>query len=147
VVRHHQDLYGFCLRHTGTRSAEDVVQQAFMALAGGSFDPARGTFKAWLYGVALNIIRKDARSQNSRQKREKAAHMENERVRQETDTLEKLTNQEMQSLTKKAFNNLPDNMRTILDLHVLQGLSCEELGRMMGVSHATIHRRVVEAKK
>src|SRR4051812_26877239 len=47
--RHATPAYSLARRLVGPTAAEDVVQDAFVALAtrADSFDPARGTFRAW----------------------------------------------------------------------------------------------------
>ena len=59
AYRLHKDmLYRFARRMTGSGfAAEDIVQDAYLALWRNSaaFDPARGTLRAFLLGVARNV--------------------------------------------------------------------------------------------
>ena len=57
-------LFAFLAYRTGDRAlAEDLLADAFeRALrARRRFDPRRGSQKAWLYGIALNLLRDQAR--------------------------------------------------------------------------------------
>jgi RNA polymerase sigma-70 factor (ECF subfamily) len=57
-------LFAFLAYRTGDRAlAEDLLADAFeRALrARRRFDPRRGSEKAWLYGIALNLLRDHAR--------------------------------------------------------------------------------------
>lgn len=59
--RRHPSVYRFILRMSGNRSiAEDVTQEVFVALIRDSrrFDPARGSFAAFLFGIARNHLHK-----------------------------------------------------------------------------------------
>ena len=59
--RRHPSIYRFALRMSGNRSiAEDVTQEVFIALIRDAkrFDPARGSFAAFLFGVARNHLHK-----------------------------------------------------------------------------------------
>lgn len=59
--RRHPSVYRFALRMSGNRAlAEDVTQEVFVALIrhGRRFDPARGSFGAFLFGIARNHLHK-----------------------------------------------------------------------------------------
>jgi RNA polymerase sigma-70 factor, ECF subfamily len=59
--RRHPSVYRFVLRMSGNRAiAEDVTQEVFLALIRDSrrFDPARGSFAAFLFGIARNHLHK-----------------------------------------------------------------------------------------
>lgn len=59
--RRHPSVYRFVLRMSGNRAiAEDVTQEVFVALIRDCrrFDPARGSFAAFLFGIARNHLHK-----------------------------------------------------------------------------------------
>jgi RNA polymerase sigma-70 factor (ECF subfamily) len=59
--RKHPSVYRFALRMSGNRAmAEDVTQEVFVALIRDAkrFDPARGSFAAFLFGIARNHLHK-----------------------------------------------------------------------------------------
>jgi len=59
--RRHPSVYRFALRMSGNRAlAEDVTQEVFFALIRDAkrFDPARGSFAAFLFGIARNHLHK-----------------------------------------------------------------------------------------
>ncbi len=64
LYRRHKDaVYRFALLWTGSAAtAADVTQEAFLAFIAkpAMYDPARGSFAAWLCGVARNFARKEA---------------------------------------------------------------------------------------
>jgi len=59
--RKHPSVYRFALRMSGNRAlAEDVTQEVFVALIRDArrFDPAKGSFAAFLFGIARNHLHK-----------------------------------------------------------------------------------------
>jgi RNA polymerase sigma factor (sigma-70 family) len=61
---HAQPLFGFLVYRTGDRvQAEDVLGEAFLRAlrARRRFDRRRGSEKAWLYSIALNVLRDEVR--------------------------------------------------------------------------------------
>ena len=57
--RRQSGIYRFALRMSGSESvAEDVTQEVFMHLmrGNGHFDATRGSFQAYLFGVARNQV-------------------------------------------------------------------------------------------
>ncbi len=57
--RHQRPLYRYALHMTGRReAAEEVVQEVFMVIIRerGKFDPRRGEFAAYLFGIARNHV-------------------------------------------------------------------------------------------
>lgn len=64
--QHKDAVYRFAWRMTGSPEAsEDIAQEVFLALVRrpGSYDPARGTLRAFLLGVARNQARKRFRDE------------------------------------------------------------------------------------
>lgn len=58
---HKQVVYRFAFRMTGSsETAEDIVQDCFVALwkKPGAYDPARGAMRAFLLGMARNMVLK-----------------------------------------------------------------------------------------
>src|SRR5258705_13145197 len=61
LYRRHKDaVYRFALLYSGsTAHAADVTQETFVHFitSPGQLDPMRGTLGAWLFGIALNMVR------------------------------------------------------------------------------------------
>lgn len=60
--RYGKSLYNFILRYTNNREvAEDLLQETFTKAWFGShtFNPAKGTFKAWIFTIAINQTRNE----------------------------------------------------------------------------------------
>lgn len=70
---HVDDLYGYVGRRLGREVAADVVSDVFeVALRQADrYDTARGSERAWLFGIATNLIRRHWRTE---QRRLRATH-------------------------------------------------------------------------
>ncbi len=63
-----QDLFAYAARRLGPALAEDIVAETFRsAIEGaGRFDAAMGNERAWLFGIASNLIRRHWRTEQRR---------------------------------------------------------------------------------
>ena len=63
-----QEIHRYVARRIGRDDAADVVAETFRtAIAGlASFDPSRGTERAWLFGIATNQLRRHWRTEQRR---------------------------------------------------------------------------------
>jgi RNA polymerase sigma factor (sigma-70 family) len=70
--RNVDSLYAHVLRRTGGEAerAEEAFQETWMAAVRAirKFDPAKGTFQAWLRGIAENVLRSQARRSRLRRR-------------------------------------------------------------------------------
>ncbi len=71
------DLYRYILWRSGGRRdrADDIAQETWLTAVRRvrRFDPLRGTFPAWLRGLAANVVRRHLRQQARLWKREQSA--------------------------------------------------------------------------
>lgn len=146
-------IYRFTLRLSSSASiAEDVTQEVFLALMNGvsGFDPALGSFSAYVYGIARNhVLRRITRdrifapiadeSQDEHQDWHKARGMA-------TDPLGDLTRQEMIDSLNRAVATLPLRYREVVVLCELQELSYSEAARVIGCPEGTIRSRLHRAR-
>src|SRR5262245_65502861 len=56
---HFAPVYRFIARRVGTAQAEDLAAEAFATAyrRRASYEPARGSLRSWLYGIAANVVR------------------------------------------------------------------------------------------
>ncbi|PRX50472.1 RNA polymerase sigma-70 factor (ECF subfamily) [Prauserella shujinwangii] len=62
---HARGLHRYLSRRLAPATADDLVAETFLAAWAGraDYDPARGTARAWLYGIATNLLRRHARQE------------------------------------------------------------------------------------
>jgi RNA polymerase sigma-70 factor (ECF subfamily) len=67
-VAHARDLHAYASRRVGREEAADVVAETFRIAieAGDRFDPGLGSKRAWLFGIATNVMRTHHRTERRR---------------------------------------------------------------------------------
>lgn len=112
------------------RHAEDVVQQAFVALIGQAREPENPA--AWLFGAVRLLALARAREEGRRERREEAvARAEGTHPPDPARTLD----------LAEALAALDADDRDMLLARVHGGLSFEEIGLLAGISASTAWRR------
>lgn len=119
-------------------SPADVVQEAFIKLAGQSPEPNR--VLPWLYRVVRNAAISAARSAGRRRRHEQNAAARN------ADWFEENGHNPLDAETAtRALRDLEESHREVVIARIWGGLSFEEIGEAFGVSSSTAHRRYESA--
>ena len=137
-----QGLLAFLVYRTGDVGlAEDVLADAFeRALRSGRFDRRRGTAKAWLYTIALNLVRDHAR----RAAAERRAY-ERTGARADAAEDERLDHIAHRDSLSAALASLADEEREAVALRYGADLTVPEIAAVLGVSLTTADGRVYRA--
>ncbi len=155
--RHRRRLYGYLLRAAHDPAlADDVFQEAWMKVIErvDGFDPARGSFRAWIYRIASNALIDRARYDTVRRGAELDAPVaETEGVRRidlqpspEAGPDRRAASSEAGRSLDEALVRLPPRQRLAVLLRHQQGLSYKELAVALrapeGTAKALVHRGV-----
>jgi RNA polymerase sigma factor (sigma-70 family) len=139
---HAEPLLGFLVYRTGSRPvAEDVLADTFeRALrARRRFDPRKASEKTWLYSIALNLLRDNAR-------RQVAEARAVERVvpvpAGEQTTVEAVAERDS---VKRALGHLSDEERETVALRYGADLTVPEIAKLTGEKLTTVEGRVYRA--
>ena len=138
-------VYRFAWQMTGSRSmAEDIVQDVFLLLIRKKlhFDPAKGTFSSFMYGVARNLSLKSLRK-NQRF----AGILRLFQNRQEVNTwaddpLVSLTEVESAASLRKCILTLPTQYREMIVLCDLHEFSYAQAAEITGCAIGTVRSRL-----
>ena len=135
-----ESLAGLLERHFGPLvawsgirdgSAEDVVQEAFVRLAGQS--PAPASPVAWLYATTRHLASNHRRAEGRRDRRER-----------ETAGIEAVDGTAWATVEAKELANmlhaLPDDLREVVVARTWGGLAFGEIAALVGRSKATVWR-------
>ena len=136
-------LFAFLAYRTGDRAlAEDLLADAFeRALrARRRFDPRRGSQKAWLYGIALNLLRDHARR----------AAAEGRALERSGAPVGAAADARMESLGERealhrALATLAPEEREAIALRFGAELTVPEIAKLLGEPLTTVEGRVYRA--
>ncbi len=147
-------VFGFVRRLVDSESlAEDLTQDIFLQLYQGfpKYDPAR-ELRPWVFTVAANKLRDFWRS---RRHRDSLLEQSVDRVDEDGLGLElpaatprpedDLEAAEAAESVRAAVDALPEGMRMTVLLRVYEGLSFEEIGRILGRNDIAVRKRYSRA--
>jgi RNA polymerase sigma-70 factor (ECF subfamily) len=142
VFREHKDfIYRFAWRMTGSASAaEDVAQDCFIALlrAPGKFDAGRGELRAFLAGMARNIILKRWRVER------RWSPLEDDMFLAEPLDV---AGWEAAQLVARAVQSLPPLQREALILAEYEEMTMEEVARAVDAEVSAVKARLRRARE
>lgn len=150
-------IYNYVLRMLGDPdTAEDVAQEAFIK-AYSSLVDFRGasSFQTWLYRIAGNLAIDTMRRRKYRQGHvsldqpldtgdgEVDREIEDERAGPERQ----LQSAQLKQKVDEAILKLSPKLRTVILLYELQGLSYEDIARVVGAPLGTVKSRLFNARE
>jgi RNA polymerase sigma factor (sigma-70 family) len=144
VDRHAGVLFHYFAARVGRAEAEDLTSEVFvLAFAARTrFDPLRGTVRAWLFGIATNLVRRRVRDEE----RMLRAYARNgvDPAAPPTDEVAVFDSRHAQ--LAGALAELRREHRDALLLTAVAGLSAEEAAAALGVPSATLRSWVARAR-
>jgi len=146
--RHHQTLFNFFVRLTGSREfSEDLVQEVFLRMLKyrHTFQP-ENQFRSWMFQIARNA-RFDALRKRQREARLNGPETAEELISPEpTPDLSTGRQQEI-GLLERALARLPAEKREVLLLSRVQNLKYDEVAEILGCDTGAVKVRVHRALK
>lgn len=146
VDRHKDPLVSYLARLTGCRDrAQDLAQETFLRLyqhADRYRD--RGTFKAFLYRIATNLVRSEAR----RERRFRLLRpFLREKDGQPPEAAHRVLRDEAQRKLAEAVIRLPLGYRVPLVLHEIEGWPYHEIAEQLDCRVGTVKSRIHRARQ
>ena len=139
---HLDDVVGYLLYLTRDReTAEDLASSTFEKALRlwGRFDPARGSARTWLLGIARTTALDWFRAESRRRRREEAAAVP-ERIE---DSLGEGLSPELEA----ALSALSAGEREVLALRIVLELDGDATARVLGISPTAVSTRLSRALK
>ena len=133
-------------RETADDLTQEVFLKAYMSLSSFKFKSGFGT---WLYRITVNHAHDFLR----KEKKVKTVPFLDERKNEqtETDPLDRRVQadiaRERQLLVRRTLRSLPEKHRTILTLRDIQGISYEEIAKILRIAPGTVDSRLHRARK
>ena len=148
MTRHRQAVYRLCRAATGNHAdADDAAQETFVRVYRSlpSYDPAR-PFGPWLRKIAWNCglsVRRDGSAGVPRA----AAGDASEAVDPAPGPEESAAGNEERERVADAMAALPAELRTVMVLRAVEGLSYAEIALVAGIPAGTVMSRLSRARK
>jgi RNA polymerase sigma-70 factor (ECF subfamily) len=156
--RHVDALWSFVFYRVGRDGelCEDVVQETFLLALerGASFEPERGSFAGWLFGLSRNVIRTHLRSRARAQELSATWERIDATLVQIFQSLDRaplgeevLAREETRDLVQMTIANLPDDYRDALERKYVRGQSLRELAVEFECSEAAAKSMLARARQ
>ena len=139
--QHKDAVYRFAWRMSGSPSAaEDVTQDVFVGLLRhpDRFDPARGTLRAFLLGIARNLVLKHWRAEHRFEPLDEDAAP--------TVTLD-IERGDVGDMVGRAVRALVPLQREVVILAEYEGLTLAEIARAVDADVGTVKARLHRARE
>jgi RNA polymerase sigma factor (sigma-70 family) len=136
------EIWRFLASRLGTQAADDLLGEVFVRAleSRGRFDPAKGSARAWLYGIAVNLGREDGR----RRQRVHLGLPATAASAAQPDIADAVA---ARDLLGRALAELPDEWRELLLLLGGAGLSYHEAALALGIPVGTVRSRYFRARR
>jgi RNA polymerase sigma-70 factor (ECF subfamily) len=147
--RRQGSVYRFALQMSGRRSvAEEVTQEVFLAVIRDTdrFDPERGSFMAYLYGIARNLTLRCLERDRFYVPMDDQPDSDGLQWAAQEDTLSTLTRGETIESVRQAVLALPANFREVVVLCDLHEMSYAEAAVALGCALGTVRSRLHRAR-
>jgi len=135
-------------RLVGNRTtADDLLQETLLKIARGlSQFEGRSSVKTWAFSIATRVATDHFRRP---QNRARIVEMDETEAARDLDTEpdQRLVIDEMNSCVREVIESLPEDYRTALVLHDLEGQTAEQLAEIAGCSLATAKIRIHRARR
>ncbi|MHA6627381.1 RNA polymerase sigma factor [Pseudonocardia sichuanensis] len=143
---HAPGLHRYLARRVGSHDAEDLVAETFLAATRSRFDPWRGSERAWLFGIATNLLRRHLRQEVRGYAAQARAPRE---VADPADEVAIARVHAAQRVARLACGlaALPADERDVLLLVAWGGLEPSEVAAALGVPAGTARSRLHRARR
>lgn len=152
MITYQHRIVAIAFRLLGNRDdARDAAQETFLRVYKhlARFD-LKQDFSAWLYRIAINVCRDVARKRGNRVR---TTSLEEEKASGNMTELPSTENTEaaaiqaqQQKIILRALDTLSEKERRALVLRDLEGLSTEEVARILGSSQTTVRSQISTAR-
>lgn len=137
-------LRGFFLRRgSHAADAEDLAQEVYLRLLRSTGDNAEAIAnpEAYLYTVAANLAREQARSRSLQPALEDVDLLA-EVLKSEEDLEGDFERMQRWSDVRSTIAQLPEVTRQVMELHYREGLECRRIGAELGVSVHMVRKHI-----
>jgi RNA polymerase sigma factor (sigma-70 family) len=134
-------MYGVCLRYTqNSMDAQDILQEGFVKV----FDNLKnfkwnGSLEGWMKRIFVNLALDKYRSKISHLS---VDDMDEDVADKDASALDTLSEKEILIIIQQ----LPDQYRLVFNLHIIEGLSHQEISQTLNIGISTSRSNLARAK-
>ena len=142
-------IHRYIAGRLGSQAADDLAAEAFLVAfrKRDRFDPARGTVRPWLFGIATNLIAQHHRAEARRYRAMAQAGPEAAIESHENHVVTSVSAGGLQPEVARALAALSQQERDVVLLVALGELSQEEIARALAIPNGTVRSRLNRARK
>ncbi len=142
------DVHRYIAGRLGRDVADDIAADTFVIALRkhGSFDARRGPVRAWLFGIATNLVAQHRRAEQRRYCALGRVRAEEPASGPEDRVVSWVAAEGMRPLLAGALARLSREERDVLLLVALADLSHEEISRALGIPYGTVGSRLNRAR-
>ncbi|TDU02519.1 RNA polymerase sigma-70 factor (ECF subfamily) [Streptomyces sp. 846.5] len=144
---HYRAVHRYVAARLGADVAEDVAAEVFLTAfrKRGSFDPARGQVRAWLFGIATNLVGRHRRTERRHFMNLRAGETDAETGFEDT-VADQVAAQRLRPQLGEALATLARDDRDVLLLIAVAGLSYAEVAQALSIPSGTVGSRMNRAR-
>jgi RNA polymerase sigma factor (sigma-70 family) len=141
-------IYRYVAGRLDVRIADDIAAETFLVAFGqrDRFDPARGSLRAWLFGIATNLVARYRRAEARHYAALARAVPEPAIASHEARVVASVAAASMRAQLARALAELSPGERDVVLLVALGQLSHEEVAHALGISAGTVGSRLSRAR-
>jgi RNA polymerase sigma factor (sigma-70 family) len=146
---HFPGIYGYIASRLGPDDADDLTAETFIDAfrRRASFDPARGSVRPWLFGIATRLVAQHRRAEARRYRALARTPAEPDPGGHDDRVAARVSAQARRGPLLRALAGLSDEDRDVLLLIALGGLSYEEVAAALSIPAGTVASRLSRARR
>ncbi|MFI9590330.1 RNA polymerase sigma factor [Nonomuraea sp. NPDC052265] len=147
--RYFGEIHAYVARRLGPDHAEDIVAETFLTAfrKRAHYDPSRAGVRAWLYGIATNLIGKQRRLEARTLRALGRCGPDADAPGHEEAVALRVSAQSLRPNLAAALAELDRRDRDVLLLVALAGLSHDEIATALGIPYGTVGSRLSRARR
>ncbi|GAA2115334.1 RNA polymerase sigma factor [Actinomadura alba] len=147
--RYFREIYLYVAGRLDVQVAEDIAAETFLMAFGqrDRFDPARGSLRSWLFGIATNMVARHRRKEARRYRAMARTAGEPAAGSHENQVITSVAAQRMRPQLTRALAALSQGERDVVLLVALAELSYDEVAQALGISQGTVGSRLTRARR
>jgi len=146
--RHYGVIARYLVRRVGPDAGAELASEVFtiaFANRGRFLDDAKDA-RPWLYGIAANLARRQARSWK-RQRRVEQRARDNNAIWLDPASEDRLDAERLRVVLARAVAQLRSNEREVLLMHALTELTYREVAEALSIPIGTVRSRMSRARR